>query len=186
MKLYTSISLQDRIKNAIAKLGIDPEGIVSITDLSRVRLSDDMRYSDVLQYGLIRGFMIDYNRYNRSYYFICDNGFAIEFKNWFNPDEYTPKHHNLYRIMMLYNIGLTQEAIAKALNVSSSTIACRLKIIKQILEISTMPDMDLEDTAKVIRYDDNHQIRFSELSNRLQKLIDKYERRYEDENDNND
>lgn len=181
MKLYRSISLQDRIKNAITKLGIDPESIVSITDLSRVRISDDMRYSDVLRCGLIRGFMIDYGGYSHSYYFICDNGFAIEFKNWFITDEYTPKHHNLYRIMMLYNMGLTQEAIAKALNVSSSTIACRLKIIKQILEISTMPDMDLEDTTKVIRYDDNHQIRFSELSNRLQKLIDKYERRYEDE-----
>lgn len=177
MKLYPIISLQDRVKNAITKLGIDPELVVSITDLSRVRLSDDMKYSEIIQYGLIRGFMIDYKDYSHSYYFICDNGFAIEFKNWFST-EYTPKHHNLYKIMMLYNMGLTQEAIAKALDVSPSTIAHRLKIIKQILEISTMPDMDLEDTIKVIRYDDHSRIRFSDLSNRLQAIIDKYERRY--------
>lgn len=142
MKLYPSISLQDRIKNAITKLGIDPEDIVSITDLSNVRLSDDMKYSDIIEHGLIRGFMIDYESYSHSYYFVCDNGFAIEFKNWFST-EYTPKHHNLYKVMTLYNMGLTQEAIAKALDVSPSTIAHRLRIIKQILEISTMPDMDL-------------------------------------------
>lgn len=177
MKSYPSISLQDRVKNAIAKLGIDPERVISITNLSRVRLSDDMKYSEIIQYGLIRGFMIDYDEYNHSYYFVCDNGFAIEFKNWFST-EYTPKHHNLYKIMMLYNMGLTQEAIAKALDVSPSTIAHRLKIIKQILEISTIPDMDLEDTAKVIRYDDHCRARFSDLSNRLQEIIDKYERRY--------
>lgn len=177
MKLYPSISLQDRLKNAITKLGIDPERVVSITDLSRVRLSDDMKYSDIIDHGLIRGFMIDYNEYSHSYYFVCDNGFAIEFMNWFST-EYVPKHHNLYKVMMLYNMGLTQEAIAKALDVSPSTIAHRLKIVKQILEISTIPDMDLEDTIKVIKYDDYCRIRFSDLSNRLQAIIDKYERRY--------
>ena len=177
MKSYPLISLQERVKNAITKLGIDPERVVSITDLSSVRLSDDMKSSEIIQYGLIRGFMIDYKEFSRSYYFMCDNGFVVEFKNWFDI-EYAPKHHNLYKIMMLYNMGLTREAIAKALDVSPSTKTHRLKIIKQILEISTIPDMDLEDTIKVIRYDDSRTIQFSDLSNRLQAIIDKYERRY--------
>ena len=85
--------------------------------------------------------------------------------------------------MVLYAYGFTQSDIARVLNVSVDTVRNRIKIIKQILTVASIYDIDLEDVIK-IKYCDKLQL--SDLSNRLQKIIDKYERRENDENVNND
>lgn len=164
------LRLNERILNAAGKLSIDPDRIVSVTNLSKVR-----NYGVFYEYdhGLNECLMIDYREwFGVRHCFVCDNGFVVEYQEDYLYPEF-PKHHNIYNIMVLYCAGFTQKDIAKALNTSTSTIGHRMKIIKQILEVSSIDDIDPEDTIKI----SYRKIQLSDLSDRLQKIIDKYERR---------
>lgn len=187
--------LNERIIKAAGKLSIDPDDIVNVTNLSRARTNYvycDVFREDKYRHGQYRCLMIDYRKYSSEivHCFVCDNGFVVEyvedesFRNF-------PKHYDIYNIMILYNMGLTQKDIAKAFNTSTTTIGHRMKIIKQILEVASIDDIDPEDTIK-IKYEKYYTpyytpLRLSDLSNRLQKIIDKYERRKNDgKNDDNE
>lgn len=166
-------SLQDRVKNAITRLSITSYNIISVIDLLHVRAN----YSAFFNYNLSDCFMVKYTKFFVAHYcFVCDNGFVVEYEEdemlSINPHD----TYNIYNIMVLYGVmGYKQKDIAKALNTSVSTVGNRIKIIKQILEVSDIDDLDPEDAIK-IKYDSTH-LRLSDLSNRLQAIIDKYERR---------
>lgn len=186
------ITLNERINNAAARLSIDPNNIASMIDLSDVRRIDIHR-DHKCYFGMNRCLMVNYRKYvyHIKHCFVCDNGFVVVYgEDELNPN--FPSHHNIYNIMALYSMGYTQKDIAKALNTSTSTIGNRIKIIKQILKIASIYDIDPEDAIKIEYednyYDDNYTpLRLSALSNRLQAIIDKYERRENDgENEYND
>ena len=175
------LTLNEMINNAVARLSIKSYNIVSIIDLSNVKAN----YSSFYHYNLNNCFMVEYSKYFDVHCFICDNGFVVEYEE----ERYDINPHdtyNIYNIMVLYGVmGFKQNDIAKALNTSVSTIANRIKIIKQILEVSDIDDLDPEDAVK-IKYDRTH-LRLSDLSKRLQAIIDKYERRKNNgKNVNND
>ena len=179
----TAMRLHERITNATARLSINSYDIVSITDLLHVRAN----YSAFYGYNLSNCLMVKYTKcFVAHYCFVCNNGFVVEYEE----DEMCPINphdiYNIYNIMVLYGVmGYKQNDIAIALNTSVSTIGNRIKIIKQILEVSDIDDLDPEDAIK-IKYDRTH-LRLSDLSNRLQAIIDKYERRKNDgKNVNND
>lgn len=165
-------TLNERINNAVIRLSINSYNIVSIIDLSNVRGN----YSAFYYCNLNNCFMVEYSKYFDTHYcFVCDNGFVVEYEEAEICSK-SPNHRNIYNIMVLYGVmGYKQNDIAKALNTSVSTIGNRIKIIKQILEVSDIYDLDPEDAIK-IKYDSTH-LRLSDLSNRLQAIIDKYERR---------
>lgn len=178
------LTLNERINNAAARLSIDPDNIVSVIDLSDVRRIDAIDRDHKCYFGMKRCLMIDYRDfvYHMNHCFISDNGFVVEYEE--NELKHNiPNRDNIYNIMALYTMGYTQRDIAKALNASTTTIGSRIKIIKQILKVSSIYDIDSEDAIK-IKYCDKLQL--SDLSNRLQKIIGKYERRENDENVNND
>ena len=181
-------TLYERIAHAAARLSINPNNIVSMIDLSEVRRIDSIHRELKCNFGMSRCLMIDYRKfvYHMKHCFVCDNGFVVEYEeNELVPN--FPNSHNIYNIMALYSMGLTQKDIAKALNASVNTIRDRIRIIKQILEIASLYDIDPEDAIKIEYDDDNTPLRLSDLSNRLQAIIDKYERRNnDDENEYND
>lgn len=167
--------LYERINNAVTRLSINSYNIVGIIDLSNVRAN----YSSFYHYNLDNCLMVEYSKcFDIHYCFVCDNGFVVDYEE----PSYTKNPHdiyNIYNIMVLYGVmGFERNDIAKAMNTSVSTIGNRIKIIKQILEVSAIDDLDPEDAVK-IKYDRTH-LRLSELSNRLQAIIDKYERRKND------
>lgn len=176
------LTLNEMINNAVARLSINSYNIVSIIDLSNVRAN----YSSFYYYNLNNCFMVNYTEcFDIHYCFVCDNGFVVEYEE----ERYDINPHdtyNIYNIMVLYGVmGYKQNDIAKALNTSVSTIGNRIKIIKQILKVSDIKDLDPEDAVK-IKYDRTH-LRLSDLSNKLQAIIDKYERRKNDgKNEYND
>jgi len=174
--------LYERIANATARLSIESYNIVSVIDLFNVRAN----YSAFYHYNLDNCLMVNYTEcFDIHYCFVCDNGFVVEYEEErYNINPYDT--YNIYNIMVLYGVmGYKQNDIAKALNTSVSTIGNRIKIIKQILEVSDIKDLDPEDAVK-IKYDRTH-LRLSDLSNRLQAIIDKYERRKNDgKNEYND
>ena len=177
------LTLNERIRNAAARLSIDPDNIVSMIDLSNVRVN----YSSFYHYNLSNCLMVEYTKCFDTYYcFVCDNGFVVEYENGCILDPNPYDTYNIYIIMVLYGVmGYKQKDIAKALNTSTSTIGHRIKIIKQITKVSSIYDLDPEDAIK-IKYDSTH-LRLSDLSNRLQAIIDKYERRKNDgKNEYND
>lgn len=178
MKGERTMRLHERIANATARLSINSYNIVSITDLLHVRAN----YSAFYHYNLNNCLMVKYTKcFVAHYCFVCDNGFVVEYEEdelGYNMNPYDT--YNIYNIMVLYGVmGYKQNDIAKTLNSSVSTIANRIKIIKQILEVSDIDDLDPED-AVTIKYDSTH-LRLSDLSKRLQAIIDKYERRKEKE-----
>lgn len=175
------MTLYERVENATSRLSIHSYNIVDIIDLSNVRAN----YSSFYHYNLYNCLMVEYSEcFDIRYCFVCDNGFVVEYEE----PSYTKNPHdtyNIYNIMILYGVmGYKQNDIARTLNTSTSTISNRIKIIKQILEVSDIDDLDPEDAVK-IKYDRTH-LRLSDLSNKLQAIIDKYERRKNDENVNND
>ena len=178
------MKLHERIANATARLSIASHNIVSIISLLHVRAN----YSAFCHYNLSNCLMVKYTKcFVAHYCFVCDNGFVVEYEEdelCFNMNPYDT--YNIYNIMILYGVmGYKQNDIAKVLNASVSTIRNRIKIIKQILEVSDIDDLDSED-AVTIKYDSTH-LRLSELSKILQAIIDKYERRKNDgKNEYND
>ena len=173
--------LSERIINAANKLYIDPDDIVSVMNLSKVKKNYATFYVAFYDCTLHNCLMVEYRKFfHINHCFVCDNGFVVEYvEDELYPDPKFPNHYNIYNIMVLYSMGYTQKDIAKALNTSVSTIGNRIKIIKQILEISDIDDLDPEDTIK-IEYGIYTHPRLSEISNRLQAIIDKYERRKND------
>ena len=180
--------LIERIRNAATRLSINPDYIEGVIDLSSARRYYDAFHEYECKNGLNRCLMINYSKYvfHTRHCFVCDNGFVVEYEEH-ELESLFPNHYNIYNIMALYSMGYTQKDIAKALNTSTSTIGNRIKIIKQILKIASIYDIDPEDVIK-IEYDGVYtHLRLSDLSNRLQAIIDKYERRKNDgENEYND
>lgn len=178
------LTLNERINNAAKRLSIDPNDIVSVKDLSVVRRIGAIHRDHKCYFGMDRCLMINYKKfvYHMHYCFVSDNGFVVEYEE--NELKHNiPNRDNIYNIMVLYACGFTQSNIARVLNVSVYTVRNRIKIIKQILTVASIYDIDPEDAIK-IKYCDKLQL--SDLSNRLQKIIDKYERRENDENVDND
>ena len=178
--------LHKRIANATARLSINSYDIISVIDLLHVRAN----YSAFYNYNLNNCLMVNYTEcFNGHYCFVCDNGFVVEYERNEILCDYINPHdtYNIYNIMVLYGVmGYKQKDIAKALNTSVSTVGNRIKIIKQILEVSDIDDLDPEDAIK-IEYGKHTQLRLSDLSIRLQAIIDKYERRENDgKNEYND
>lgn len=178
-------TLNERINNAAKRLSIDPNDIVSVIDLSDVRRIDAIHRDHKCYFGMDRCLMINYKKfvYHMTYCFVSDNGFVVEYEE----DELKhniPNRDNIYNIMVLYSYGFTQKDISKALNVSVDTVRNRINIIKKILKVASIYDINPEDAIK-IKYRDKLQL--SDLSKRLQAIIDKYERRENDaKNEYND